>query len=344
MVVRWPNGSEAKLFGAHTPDDVERLRSGGNRCCIWAEELAAWRYIDDAWDHMRFGLRLGPRPHWVGSTTPKPKQLIKDLAEHKIANVAITTATTNDNPYLIEDIRTALFDRYSGTSLGAQELEGRLIDEDENALWTREVIERNRAREIPRTLHRISVGVDPSGGQGEQGIVAVGRENIIPQVDGVIVKSLRDAIVKPHGFVLADYTTRTTPAGWGKRAVQCAVDYDADNIAVEINFGGDMAVSVIKQALDHEGLVIPVKVVRASRGKRPRAEPVAALTSNGRMHHIGVFERLESQMCTWTPDSDDSPDRMDAMVWGAWQTKLASLLTTVSRSHTGFDAMSRRIG
>lgn len=305
-------------------------------CLAWAEEIAAWRHIDDAWDHMRFGLRIGPRPHWIGSTTPKPKQLIKDLVNHVIANVVMTNATTNDNPYLIEEIRDALFARYSGTALGAQELEGRLIDQDENALWTRETIERNRVEEIPTTLDRITVGVDPSGGQGEQGIVVVGKKNFIHS---------SGKLLKPHGFVLADYTVRMSPAGWGKRSVQCAVDYDADNIAVEVNFGGDMAVSVIRQALDNEGLSIPVKVVRASRGKRPRAEPVAALAANDRMHHVGVFEQLEGQQCTWTPDSTDSPDRMDAMVWAAWQTKLASLLTTVHRGNSGLSDMgSHRVG
>jgi phage terminase large subunit-like protein len=285
---------------------------------------------------MRFGLRLGRRPHWVGSTTPKPKKLIKDLIENKISNVVMTTATTNDNPHLPQHIRKQLFDRYEGTSLGAQELLGRLIDQDENALWNREMIERNRVFEIPETLARITVGVDPSGGQGEQGIVVVGKEIVI-EPSGVVSR--------PHGFVLADYTVRLSPAEWGKRSVQCAVDFDADNIAVEVNFGGDMAVSVIKQALDNEGLHIPVKVVRASRGKRPRAEPVAALAANDRLHHVGVFEQLESQQCTWTPDSPDSPDRLDAMVWGAWQTKLVSLLTTVSNSRTGMSDMSQtRIG
>jgi phage terminase large subunit-like protein len=248
----------------------------------------------------------------------------------------MTTATTNDNPHLPQHIRKQLFDRYEGTSLGAQELLGRLIDQDENALWNREMIERNRVFEIPETLARITVGVDPSGGQGEQGIVVVGKEIVI-EPSGVVSR--------PHGFVLADYTVRLSPAEWGKRSVQCAVDFDADNIAVEVNFGGDMAVSVIKQALDNEGLHIPVKVVRASRGKRPRAEPVAALAANDRLHHVGVFEQLESQQCTWTPDSPDSPDRLDAMVWGAWQTKLVSLLTTVSNSRTGMSAMSQaRIG
>lgn len=76
-VVRWPNGSEAKLFGANTEPDTERLRSGGNRCLAWLEEMAAWRYLDQAWAQMRFGLRTGPRPHWIASTTPKPRPLIK---------------------------------------------------------------------------------------------------------------------------------------------------------------------------------------------------------------------------------------------------------------------------
>ena len=329
-VIRWPNGAEAKLFGAHSPEDVERLRSGGNRCCVWAEELAAWRQLSNCWDHMRFGLRLGKHPHFVASTTPKTKPLIKDLVAGKIPNVALTHAATNDNPYLEEHIRQALYERYAGTALGAQELLGKLIDEDENALWTREIIEQYRLSIVEHQLQRITVGVDPSGGSGEQGIVVVG-------------KALLDREKPPHGYVLDDRSCRKSPAEWGRRAVEAAIDWEADDIAVETNFGGDMAVATIRNAADSLGVHIPVRRLTASRGKRPRAEPVSAVAAQGRMHHVGEFAALEDQLCTWTPESENSPDRLDAMVWGAWQIKLVSLLTTIQHGSYAGSAMSNRV-
>jgi phage terminase large subunit-like protein len=324
MIVRWPNGAEAKLFGASSPDDVERLRSGGNRCLVMAEELAAWRHLDDAWAHMKFGLRAGPHPHWVGATTPKPRQLIKKLHKGEMRDVVVTHATTNENPHLLLDVREELFDAYGGTALGAQELEGRIIDQDPNALWRREHIELGRVVEPPH-LKKITVGVDPSGGAGEQGIVVVGRADmstIIPGIDG--------SRLRPHGFVLADRTCHLSPNGWGREAVVAALDFEADDIAVEVNYGGEMAVSVVRGAAEALGIPISIKQVRASRGKRVRAEPVAALSEPDRRqwHHVGIFEELEDQLATWTPDLDWSPDRLDAMVWPAWHMALVGTRRT----------------
>lgn len=295
ITIRWPNGSEAKLFGASNPEDVERLRSGGNRCLSWLEEVAAWRYLEDVWAQMRFGLRIGRRPHWVGSTTPKPRPLIKRLDKGEIANVVKTHATMFDNPFLPEHIKQALLDTYQGTALGDQELHGRIIEQDENALWTREMISDGRVKEHP-PLRRISVGVDPSGGRGEQGIVVVGKA-MRDEITNGVKRSL------PVGYTLADATCRLSPAGWGKRAVDTAVEWQADDICVETNFGGDMALDTIRTAATTLGVSIPIRMVHASRGKRVRAEPVAALYSQGRWHHVGVFEALEDQQCL----TEDTP-------------------------------------
>lgn len=305
----WPNGSEAKLFGANSLDDVERLRAGGNRCASWAEELAAWRYLDAAWDQMRFGLRTGPHPHWVASTTPKPRPLIKKLNSEQMQGVAITRATYRENPYIPEDIKTALEETYGGTQLGRQELLGELIDEDENALWTHEMIDASRWKyeDLP-PLKRITVGVDPSGGAGEQGIVVSGRAQL-PRND-------TDRRLLHHGFVLADRTVCLSPDQWARRAVQAAVDYEASDIVVERNYGGQLVVSTIRSAADDMGIPIPIRTVWATQGKRVRAEPVAALTEQRRWHHAGTFPELEGQMCTWTPELDWSPDRIDACLAG----------------------------
>lgn len=338
-VVRWPNGSEAKLFGANTEGDTERLRSGGNRCLQWLEEMAAWRYLDQAWAQMRFGLRTGPRPHWVASTTPKPRPLIKKLAEGGFRNVVLSRASMYDNPHLQEDIRTALEEEYAGTDLGRQELHAEILDEDSNALWTRSSLEASRLLlpQVPK-LARVTIGVDPSGGAGEQGIVAVGKA-MLPheRPDGRMVDLA-------HGYVLGDRTVHLRPEGWGRRAVEAAVEFEADDICVEVNFGGDMAVSTIRSAADGLGVNIPIKIVRATRGKQVRAQPVSALTAQNRWHMVGTQPELETQLCTWYPELDWSPDRLDAMVWPGWHNRIVKMTATVAQGGGGMAAMQRTIG
>lgn len=337
--VRWPNGSEAKLFGAHTPEDVERLRSGGNRCLVWMEELAAWRYLDASWAHMRFGLRVGPRPHWIASTTPKPKMLIKRISNGEIRGTVVTRASMYDNPHLQDDIKEALEEEYGGTQLGRQELYAEILDQDENALWTHDLIDASRVlRDATPDMVRRTVGVDPSGGAGEQGIVVVGKSMQERQHEDA-----RKRVALPHGYVLADRTVQLSPDGWGRRAVQAAVDYECDDICVEINYGGDMAVSTIRSAAEHMGINIPIRVVRATRGKRVRAEPVAALTEQDRWHIVGNLPALENQMTTWYPELDWSPDRLDAMVWPGWHQKIVKLTMTGNATPGGMSSINRKI-
>lgn len=346
-IVRWPNGSEAKLFGANSAEDTERLRSGGNRCLQWLEEIAAWRYLDAAWSQMRFGLRAGPHPHWIGSTTPKPRLLIKRLDRGDIARVVVARASMYDNPHLPANIREALEDEYGGTQLGRQELLGQLIDEDENALWKHRTIDAARISpdDLP-DLGRISVGVDPSGGAGEQGIVVAARSKLIlppfnmPPEEGIAVPA--SPRPQKHGYILDDRTVHKSPDGWGKAVIKAAVDWDADEIFVETNYGGAMCVSVIRTAAENQGINIPIKIVTATRGKAIRAEPVSALTSQGRWHHAGTFEALEDQMATWHDDLGWSPDRLDAAVWNGWGLRLAHLLSGGTGSMGG-SAMSQQI-
>jgi phage terminase large subunit-like protein len=319
-VVRWPNGSQAKLYGANNPEDVERLRAGGNTCVAWLEEFAAWRHMQDAFDQLRFGLRSGPRPHWVASTTPKPKPLLKRLMQGEIPNVVTTTATMYDNPHLPQHIRDMLEDAYAGTDLGEQELYGRILDEIKNALWRRNTIAAGRIRleDLPDII-RTTVGIDPSGGAGEQGIVVTAKSGLLlpgilpgPREDLDEAIPVRQPRPQHHGFVLDDRTCQLPPEGWGQRAVQAAIEWEADDLCVEVNYGGDQAIAVIRTALEKAGVDIPVRKVRATHGKAVRAQPVAALAAQGRMHHAGVFPELEDQLCTWFPELGWSPDRLDA--------------------------------
>jgi predicted phage terminase large subunit-like protein len=291
-VARWPNGAEAKIFGAFTPEDVERLRAGGNRCCVWAEELAAWVRLADAWDQMKFGLRLGPRPHVVVSTTPKPRKKYMEIRSDP--RTRRTGASTTANPYLNEGVRHDLTERYAGTRLGSQELDAVLLDDVPGALWTYAMLEDRRAAP---DLTRVVVAIDPAVTSGEDsdetGIVVCGRG-----VDG-------------RGYVLADRSCRLSPDGWARRAIQAYDDHAADLVVAEINNGGDLVEHTIKTIRR----TVPYKKIHASRGKQTRAQPVAALYEQGRVSHTDVFPELEEQMTTWTPESGTSPDRLDALVW-----------------------------
>lgn len=334
-VVRWANGSQAKLFGAHTPEDTERLRSGGNTCLAILEEFAAWRYMDQCFDQLRFGLRSGPRPHWVAATTPKPRALLKRILSGELKDVVTTHGTIYDNPHLEQHVKDALEEAYAGTDLGEQELYGRLLDEISGALWKRSTIAENRVApdDLPK-LVRVTVGVDPSGGAGEQGIVVAAKSSPLPTQLGRPLA---------HGYVLDDRSCKLPPEGWGQRVLQAALDWDADDICVEVNYGGDQAVAVLRTAAEKLGVSVPVRQVRATRGKAVRAQPVAALAAQGRLHHAGVFEELEDQMCTWTPELDWSPDRIDAEVWTKWHMRLVSA-TSSGQGRFGGSAMSQRIG
>lgn len=294
--VIWPSGAEARIFGAYTPDDVERLRAGGNRCLAWLEEFAAWRFMEACYDHLSFGLRIGPHPRAVASTTPKPKKLLKLLLEQ--ATTATTRATTDDNPSLPAPYKRRL-ERYRGTRLGRQEIGGELLDDVPGALWTYDMIVHAPA---PADLVRVVVAVDPSGGSDpendEQGIGVVGLGP-----DG-------------RGCVLADRSCRLSPDGWGRRAVQAYVDFAADAIVGEANFGGDMVEAVVRTAARAMGVTgVTYKPVHASRGKAVRAQPIAQLYAEKRVDHAEVYPELEEELTSWTPESGRSPNRLDALVW-----------------------------
>ena len=320
--LRWPNGNKGHIFGALNAEDVERLRAGGNRSIVWFEELAAMRKLADAMDQVRFGLRVGPHPHWVASTTPKNKPELKELVADE--RVYVSKANTMANPHLIQTVRDALEKRYAGKRIGRQELNAEIIEDVEGALWTLENIENNRIplEELPE-LHRVVVGVDPPGtATGDEcGILVVGRsKDPCPCGQG-----------RGHGYVLRDDSRQGTPQQWASAVVRAFDMEMADRVAAEVNNGGDM----VEDTLRTRRADLPIKQVRASRSKQTRAEPISALYEQGRMHHVGVFEKLEEQQTTWVPGEGDSPDRVDALVWAATELKMATTRRQVRVASTG---------
>ncbi|ODA66845.1 Terminase-like family protein [Methyloligella halotolerans] len=293
--VTWPNGAVAQLFSA---EDPEALR-GPQFDAAWADELAKWRRPQDTWDMLQFGLRLGERPRQVVTTTPRPVPLIKALlADETCAVTRVATAANAINlaPRFLE----AIVGKYRGTRLGRQELMAELLEDRPDALWPRALIEKARVNETP-DLRRIVVAVDPpvtSGGKADAcGIVVAGVS-----ADGL-------------GFVLKDRTVQgLSPAGWAKAALAAYHNGDADCIVAEVNQGGELVEAVLRQ-VDRS---VPVRSVRASRGKFVRAEPVAALYEQGRVFHVGSLAELEDEMSDFGPDGlsgGRSPDRVDALVW-----------------------------
>jgi len=285
------NGSIIQTFSADTPDSLR----GPQFHFAWTDELAAWQY-DDTWNQLQFGLRLGDHTQTVITTTPRPTKLIKDLVKRE--STVITRGSTFDNAEnLSQSALIEMQERYAGTRLGQQELYGAILDDNPGALWSRGLLETARVKEPPH-LTRIVVGIDPAVTSGDEsdstGIVVAGMSP-----DG-------------HYYILADYTLKATPQVWAEKAVYAFELHKADRIIAETNNGGDLVVHLLQQVKN----TVPVKKVTASRGKAVRAEPIAALSEQGKLHMVGYFPELEDELCEYEPGtSTKSPDRMDAMVW-----------------------------
>ncbi len=304
--LHWPNGAKSLLFSAEEP---ERLR-GKQSAKIWADELAAWRY-PEAWDQGVFGLRLGNKPQAIITTTPRPTKIMRDLLSDPLTYQ--THGSTYDNlANLAEAFIHKVVRKYEGTRLGRQELHAQMLLDAPGALWTREMLDTclHRKAERPK-LRRIVVAVDPPVTSGENADEC-----------GICVAGLME---NGGPCIIADLSCQgETPLGWASIAVKAAKQYRADCIVGEVNNGGELVETLIRQ-IDPNAIF---KAVWASHGKYTRAEPVAMFYEQGRAVHLGVFPKLEDQMCLMTPDFDRrkagySPDRVDALAWAVTDLCLA---------------------
>jgi phage terminase large subunit-like protein len=286
----WPNGSIAYAFSAEEP---ERLR-GPQFEAAWADEFCIWPRPSETLAILRMGLRLGDAPQLVVTTTPKPIPALRVLRAEP--SCVVTQAATEANAaHLAPSFLDGLAALYGGTRLAEQELEGRLLDGD-GALWKLCDIERARGGDAPGACERVVVGVDPPAGAGRAacGIVVVGR-------------------VGRQAFVLADRSALgLSPLGWATRVADAAREFGASAIVAEANQGGDMVRATLAQA----DAPCAVKLVHASRGKRARAEPIAALYEQGRVSHCGAFVALEEELLALgVSETEGLLDRADALVW-----------------------------
>ncbi len=306
--VLFDNGATAQIFSSEDPDALR----GPQFDAAWCDELAKWNNAEHVWDMLQFGLRLGEEPRQLVTTTPRATALVKRLMRED--GFTVTRMRTSDNAgNLAPGFLQAVTDRYAGTRLGRQELDGELIEDRSDALWSRNRLEAIIEPVSAEALSRIVVAVDPPASANARsdacGIVAAGTD-------------LRGGIV-----VLADASVQgLQPDGWAARAVALYHSLEADLIVAEVNQGGAMVESVIRTV----DPAVPVKAVRASRGKWLRAEPVAALYAQGRVGHAAHFPELVDEMCDFGPSGltgNRSPDRVDALVWA-----IAELMNGLGRA------------
>ncbi|MDR3376651.1 MAG: terminase family protein, partial [Ancalomicrobiaceae bacterium] len=251
--LEWANGAIAQAFSSEDPESLRGPQFGA----AWSDEIAKWRHAEECWDMLQFGLRLGDNPRQVATTTPRPIPLLRRLLSE--AGTVVTRASTKANAFnLAPRFLDAVVGRYNGTRLGRQELEGELIDDRADALFRRAEIDKLRVQAAP-DLSRIVVAVDPPATSTRTadacGIVAAG--------------------LGPDGtaYVIADHSiSGARPSDWAARAVGLYHALSADCLMAEVNQGGEMVATVIREV----DASVPVKSVRATRGKYVRAEPVAA--------------------------------------------------------------------
>ena len=307
--IDWPNGHKTRCYSADRPD---RLR-GPQHQWAWAEEVAAWRY-EEAWDQLAFGVRLPPDPRIVVTTTPKPTRVIREMVDSPETHV--TTGTSYENRANLDPAwYDGLIAKYEGTRLGRQELLAEILTDVPGALWTNATIGEHAQAPDPGDLVSVVIGLDPHDGGddddgAEMGIILAGKG-----YDGL-------------GYVLGDYTFRGSPGEVTERVASIAQEWMVDAIVVETNHGGHWIKATMETKLRGR---FRIREVTASRGKRTRAEPIAAQYEQGKWRHTPVQEPvegwrgavrpladLEDQMRTWVPDTGEpSPDRMDALVWAA---------------------------
>jgi phage terminase large subunit-like protein len=298
----WPNGARAFLFSAEEP---ERLR-GPQHDGAWCDEIAAWGDGEETWRQMKMGLRLGEHPRAIATTTPKPVPLILSLM--KDSKTVLTRGSTFENTTMPKQWLDSMRRTFEGTRMGRQEMYAEVLEDVAGALFNQVLIDNARIDAAPE-LERIVIAVDPpltsNGGSDECGIMAVGRGG--PPAGSTIEGH--------HGYVLKDHTVRGTPDEWARAAVKAFYEHKAECIVAEVNCGGDMVETVIRSVASD----VPFKPVRAMRGKYKRAEPVAALYEQKKVHHVGPtenWERLEKQMRVFTGVNGRRDDRTDALCWG----------------------------
>lgn len=347
---RWPNGAVARLLGAHTPDDLERLRAWTNVCLVWVEEAGAMRYLEDVLRLVPFSMRLGDNPHKVVTTTPRKRAGYEKVRDDPRS---VTTAgRTRDAHRLDPVVRAELEAEFGGTTLGLQELDAMDIPDVEGALWVSD--RPDMVDGAPNVDQRPGIEQDrwPAGSVGwvphdrPATLLAKAADlgwtlpappvppptprlfvsRVVVAVDppggateaGITVEAAAAIDGVQHGFTLADLSLKAPPNTWALVALLAYYDYGAQGLVIEQTYGGDMVPNTVNTLCALLGVDAPV-IYRAKTkvGKRLRAEPVVGLYQQHREHHVGYLPGLQTEQTTWVPDeTTESPNRIDAHVHG----------------------------
>ena len=322
-VLTWPNGVRGRVFSADSPESV----LGSNIAFMIGDELARYPNGGEMWSEIvELAVRIG-RSQIMITTTPKPLAWLRKLVA--MNDSIVTGASTYANPFLSAASLESFVRVFRGTRLEREALFGEFVERVEGALLKWESIEDNRLRHAPE-LVRVVVSIDPA-------VTAHKRSDMT----GLVVYGVDRA---GHGFVLEDATGKysITKNEWAEVAVKLYHKWEADLIIGERNRGGDMVAAGIRAAAASEYRAevdgtggdkdsprlrtrrgpIPYQDVKATRGKMVRADPVGALYELGRIHHVGVFPDLESELTTWIV-GDPSPNRLDALVYAATHLQLS---------------------
>ena len=308
--VTFHNGAVAFAYSSEDPD----LLRGPQHDFVWGDEFSTWRRLSAVLSNALMGLRLGDDPRMILTGTPRPTRDVKKLLSNP--KFHIIRGTTYENlPNLAEVFRDTVISQYEGTRTGRQELNGELLLDVAGALLSYEVFDREdfRVDRLPESVTTITVNVDPA-------VTSSAKSDFT----GISVTA-SDA-ERRHGYVLHSESFKGSPAD---AMIRVAALYDvhmANYVVAEVNNGGDYVGTVLKQIRSE----IPLRQVRASVGKTARAEPVAMLYEQARIHHVGspsLYASLEDQWTSWVPKgtkddegndigSDESPDEMDSVTWG----------------------------
>ena len=308
--VTYPNGALAHLFSAGEPESLR----GPEHSHAWCDEIGKWplsaQRATRCWDNLQMGLRVGNDPRIVVTTTPRAVPLVERLInQEKDGSVVIIRGSTHENAgNLPGRFLDAIEAEYAGSQLGRQEIEGEFLRDIAGALWSRSTLESVRTQGDFSDPVRMVVAVDPpASSHGDE--------------CGIIVAALgSDGLAR----VLADCSVaNAAPSQWAAAVSHAAQEWQADRVVAEANQGGEMVATVLRAA----NRELPIKLVHASRGKTARAEPVAALYEARRVLHVGIFARLEDQLCGLLAGGEyagpgRSPDRADALVWALTELML----------------------
>lgn len=321
MIIIDPGGPRSSViyFGGADSPDVGR---GYNAADAWLDEIAKWQYPKASWvEGIMPSLRadlIGDHPRAFVTTTPKPIDLLMEWLERRDGSISIVRGSTFENASnLSSHVLAELKLRYDGTSIGRQELYGEMLEALDGVLFKWRDIEGNRVSIGPEVVAHRTVGVDPTLSSGDE----EGSSRWAVDEMGVVVAS-RDH--RDHIYILADETVRLVGREAALHAWSVFDRYQCDSLVYEDNLGKAWMRQVFTDAyreLQGRGVFPagnhkpPMAEIHANQGKQLRAEPVGLRYEQGRVHHIGKFENLESQMIQWDPVlSKESPDRLDAMV------------------------------